>query len=380
MNEGPDLLKRLRVLTLNVWVNNARENSKNQIRSIRELNPDVIFLQEVFHIDVLEAYRTGFPDYHLVAFHRAHNVAAVIAVVALYLLVAAFFAAAILLVEKLTTNDIWRAIWTVSIPVMMAIYARFVRHHWTIAFLTGNRTGLALLLRRDLVDVQESQCVVYSRAGHVGDLLNILRPRGFISVVARLKLPGTRCSLPVRFVTTHLNQPLEQSLGDGRHRQVKEVFNRCLQNQEFLVLGGDFNATPPGTNNGSDCNTYRDLTHELSDAWADTNPSDPMRDGLTWDQEENHMSVSPLNALWWGSALIRWRCDYIFWRHQKGAANEVPTKYKTVSPPPLCDKPAATEEAQDCKVSLQACSLAFTGDAAVSDHYGVHAVFDIMKA
>lgn len=343
------------VLTLNVWVNRAREYVDRQIQGIRELAPDVICLQEVFHLDVLEAYRSAFPDYCLVAFGRAHNFSAVVALIAIMLAVAATFAGSVWLVEKFTSG-MWRIAWLVIVPIMIVCYSRLIRHHWTVAFLTGNRTGLVMLVRRDAFELKEHSCVMFSRCGHAADFLNVLRPRGFIHVTCGLRLPGYSDPLKLRLVTTHLNQPLEQALGDGRHRQVKEIFDKCLHDDELCLLGVDLNATPPGTKGGSDCKTYADATLEMQDAWAATNPSDPERDGLTWDQIENPMTLGPINRLFYGNAS-RWRCDYIFWRHRKG---------KTSRP-----------DMADIQVSVRSCDMVFTGQEAVSDHFGVHCVFDI---
>eukprot|EP00928_Gymnodinium_smaydae_P014666 TRINITY_DN153_c0_g2_i1.p1 TRINITY_DN153_c0_g2~~TRINITY_DN153_c0_g2_i1.p1 ORF type:complete len:556 (+),score=111.89 TRINITY_DN153_c0_g2_i1:162-1829(+) len=364
-SDEPGVLRKLSVLTLNVWVNQVRDNIERQIHSIRELAPDVICLQEVFHLDVLDAYRSGFPDYTLVAFGRAHNLSALVALLAIIFFVAGIFSGAVWAVETFITDTRWRMIWTIAVPVMMVLYSRLIRHHWTIAFLTGNRTGLVLLVRNDMIDIKEKQCVPYSRAGHAADLLNILRPRGFLSVSGSVRLPPGYNPLPVRLITTHLNQPLEQALGDGRHRQVKEVFHNCIHPGELLILGCDLNATPPGTRQGSDCNTYADVTQELSDAWAAVNPSDPQRDGLTWDQSVNKLTSSKLNQLLYGFDLIRWRCDYIFWRHDRNAQAE-PAPEKGVQ--------------KDVTVNLRSCNMVFTGDQVVSDHFGVYACYDIRAA
>eukprot|EP00927_Polykrikos_kofoidii_P032807 TRINITY_DN2782_c0_g2_i1.p1 TRINITY_DN2782_c0_g2~~TRINITY_DN2782_c0_g2_i1.p1 ORF type:complete len:589 (-),score=84.35 TRINITY_DN2782_c0_g2_i1:64-1830(-) len=349
------VLRNISVLTLNVWVNRARENVERQIHGIRELAPDVICLQEVFHIDVLEAYRTAFPDYCIVAFGRAQNFAAMIALVAIIVVVAAVFAGSVWLVEKFTSSDMWRISWMMLVPIMIVCYSRLIRHHWTIAFLTGNRTGLVLLVRREAFELKEQSCVMYSRNGHAADFLNVLRPRGFIQVTCGLRLPGYPDPLKLRLVTTHLNQPLEQALGDGRHRQVKEVFQKCHQDDELCLLGCDLNATPPGTKGGSDCQTYEDVISEMSDAWAATNPSDPQRDGLTWDQIENPMCLGPINRLFYGKAS-RWRCDYIFSRYKQ-------SKEKRNQP--------------SFDVNIRSCEMVFTHQEAVSDHFGVYAVFDV---
>lgn len=362
-NPKQTLYGRLSVLTLNVYVNHVRQVAQLQIRKIRYLNPDVVCLQEVFDLDVLEAYRRAFPDYLLVAFGRAHNFSALLALTALMLALSTLFSGVILIFEKLLHGR-WRVVWLFACPTVMIMYSRLIRHHWTIAFLTGNRTGLAMLVRRDAVDVdiKAIRCQKFSRVGHAADLLNLLRPRGFLSVTGQLRLNGCPEPVRVRLVNTHLNQPLDQALGDGRHRQVKEILSSCLQDDELLVLSGDLNATPPGTNKGTECKTYEYLAEHLTDSWAASNPSDPSRDGLTWDMKENPLAASPVTKAFYGSFLLRWRCDYIFWRRSMTSK--------------ISEEIAEADKGR-VSVDLQSCNLVFTGPRAVSDHYGVHAVFEV---
>lgn len=373
----PGVLQKLTVLTLNVWVNRARENSQAQIRKIRELSPVVICLQECFHMDVVESYRRGFPDYKLIAFGRAHNWSAVLAVVGIFILLASFFAGLVLLGEYATDDALWRTVWMITLPVMILCYARLVRHHWSVAFLTGNRTGLAMLVKRDVVELDDCQCLFFSREGHAADVLNLLRPRGFISCSGRLKLPGGHAPLRVRLVTTHLNQPLEQSLGDGRHRQVEEVLKACVKEDELLIIGADLNATPPGTKHGSNCSTYKDVIAQMDDAWLTSNMLASESDGFTWDQDCNPSSVSPINKLFYGTENIRWRCDYIFWRHRWGSA-PLPHDEEGAFPPAEPSTPTKQRAIQrGVCVKVKACTTVFK-EQFVSDHFGVFAVFDVV--
>lgn len=371
------VLRQLTVLTLNVWVNKARENSRLQIKRIRELSPDVICLQECFHMDVVQAYRHGFPDYKLVAFGRAHNCSAVFAVLAIFIFLASFFAGIVLLGEHAIDDAKWRTAWMLTLPVMVLCYAKLVRHHWSLAFLTGNRTGLVMLVKRDTVELDNCECTFFSREGNAADVLNLLRPRGFISCSGTIKLPGLHAPLRVRLVTTHLNQPLEQALGDGRHRQVSEVLKACIRDDELLVIGADLNATPPGTKQGSNCSTYNEVVAQVGDAWLDApNSCATQCEGFTWDQEANPCSVSPINNLFYGTQSIRWRCDYIFWLHRCGSALlRQPEGLETVAAE--CLPTAATKSIQPAVfVKVKACTTVFK-EQFVSDHFGVHAVFEI---
>jgi len=378
--KDPTLKRRLTVLTLNIWMDYCRENCERQIDAIRDLAPDVICLQEVFHLDVLEAYRTAFPDYCFVAFGRAHNASAVAFFCFLMCSTAACFSGAVWAVEKYVTDGMWKTVWLIAVPMMFAAYSHLIRHNKCVAFLTGNRTGLAMLVKKETVEIKERQCVPFTREGHAADWLNIFRPRGYISVVGLVRLPGELEALKVRFVTTHLNQPLEQALGDGRHRQIKEVFQRSLQEDEFCVFGCDLNATPPGTENGSACNSYSDVVAEMTDAWSEVNPSDPNRDGLTWDQSGNPMTKTILNKVFYGVETIRWRCDYIFWRLSTGSPFGATAADRREDGPAdgPDDVPAQAEKGtKNAAVKMRTCDLVFAGKEAVSDHYGVHAVFDV---
>lgn len=258
----------------------------------------------------------------------------------------------------------------------MVMYSRFIRHHGHIAFLTGNRTGLAMLVRRSLMDIDEKnvRCVAFSREGHAADVLNILRPRGLISVPGLLHLRAGEPPVRVRFGTTHLNQPVEQALGDGRHKQVEEVFAHCVNDDELFILGCDLNATPPGTTLGSDCQTYSDMTARLSDAWTVANPSDPTRDGLTWDLQENKMWTSNWSRIFYGSGVFRWRCDYIFWR-KPAHGDRAPRKHGLES-----ETSDRLQRSSELTFAVRSCDVVFAGPDAVSDHFGVHAVFELCAA
>lgn len=381
-HDDADCLGSLSVLTLNVWVNKVQENLEKQIHGIRELEPDVICLQEVFHLDVLEAYRAAFPGYRFIAFGRGHTITALTAQMFIMICLATTFSALIAAVEYVTHGK-WRITWLIVGPVVILLYLRIVRHHWFIAFLTGNRTGLAMLVRSDRVELNDKkvECIPFARKALAADQLNLLRPRGFISAPGKLPLREGR-HIPVRFCTTHLNQPLEQRIGEGRHRQVRQVLDHCVRDNEFLVLGCDLNATPPGTLHGTDCQSYNDVCKELTDAWVDVNPSDPCRDGLTWDQKENPMCTSIMNNFFYGSDRLRWRCDYIFWRYQSESYRAVQDAIVEDHRRTAAEKKIRTcvTEPVEVQCTVRACHVVFTGQEAVSDHFGVFTIFDIKEA
>jgi len=354
-----DVLGTLKVLTLNVWVKDARTRMKEQVRGIRRLDPDVICLQEVFDAGVLYQYGHAFPDYELVAFGKTCTSCAAVTLITGM----ALGTAVVCLVTNLLLmlfSGIISLEWLLIQPLAVLVVFLVTRHHFFFVFLWGNKTGLAMLVRRSAIDVDLDQkpCQVFSPLGHAEDFLNILRPRGYISVPGRLRLRGTlRRTLNINLMTTHLNQPVVQPRGAGRHRQVQEIVDRSTEDscKGLTVVGCDLNATPPGTQGGTSCNTYRAMAEHFSDAWAGVHSND-VGQGLTWDQKENPLCISALNSLFWGIKTLRWRCDYVFWRYQQ------------------------EPDLEDIVVSVRSCDMVFTGGDAVSDHYGIFAVFEVRSA
>jgi len=353
------LLARLSVLTLNVWVKDARMRIKDQLDGIRRLDPDVICLQEVFDAGVLLQYGHAFPDYELVAFGKTCTSCAAVTLIMGMCLGAALVWVTVSMLLLLCSGTLrWEWLMLHPLAVLFAFLA--TRHHFFFVFLWGNKTGLAMLVRRSAIelDLDHKPCHVFSPLGHTEDFLNVLRPRGYILVPGKLTLRGRRRdSVSVSLMTTHLNQPIWQPRGVGRHRQVQELVDRLTEDacKGLVVVGCDLNATPPGTRGGTSCNTYRSITDHLSDAWLETHSND-LGKGLTWDQQENPLCISSLNKVFWGLKTLRWRCDYVFWR---------------------CAREPGFE---DLSVSVRSCDMVFTGADAVSDHYGVHAIFEIRGA
>lgn len=354
-------LGQVSVLTLNVWVNRAETNVCAQIEGIRKYSPDIICLQEVFSVPVLKAYQKAFPEYEFVAFGRGFTCLGTLAFTALLLIPATVFAlmASALLYLVSTIETVWLPL--LAWPPCLLMHMHFFRKHYFWPFLVGNLTGLALMVRKDETRLSKltAKCTKFSYPlGHAEDFLNSLRPRGLLTVSGQIQLRGREETFPIHIATTHLNQPPAQSPGAGRHQQVKEICESFLKPGDggLILLGADLNASPPGTDSGTQCSTYEEITRHLSDAWCATNPSDPNADGLTWDQKENPMCQSAMNSLFYGTRPLRWRCDYLLWGHR----------------PTAC--------AKDVKVSVKSCDMVFVGDAAVSDHYGVLAVLDISEA
>lgn len=348
-----DVLGSLKVLTLNVWVKDARARMKEQVQGIRRLDPDVICLQEVFDAGVLHQYGHAFPDYELVAFGKACTSCAAVTLITGMALGAAIVWAITNVVIMLVSGII-RLEWLLIQPLAVLVVFLVTRHHFFFVFLWGNKTGLAMLVRRSTieVDLDQKPCQAFSPLGHADDFLNILRPRGYILVPGKLRLRGSmRRTLDVNLMTTHLNQPLVQSRGGGRHRQVQEIVDRLTDDscKGLTVVGCDLNATPPGTQGGTSCNTYRAMAEHFSDAWDGVHSND-VGSGLTWDQKENPLCISSLNSFFFGIKMLRWRCDYVFWR---------------------------CSQEPDMVVSVRSCDMVFTGGDAVSDHYGIFSVFEV---
>merc|ERR1719401_2951590 len=100
-----------------------------------------------------------------------------------------------------------------------------------MAFLTGNKTGLAMLIRKKKVELHVGNPVIFSRQALEQDFLNWMRPRGFLLARGRLMIKGWRAFMPVRVISTHLNQPPQQHGLKGRHLQVEELMSCWSQHQ-----------------------------------------------------------------------------------------------------------------------------------------------------
>lgn len=396
LEDRGDALGSFSVLTVNIWAKRAPVLVHAQIQAIRKHNPDVICLQEAFHMCVIDAYRAAFPDYYLICFGVEWTpVATFLIVVGLLVLSSILFFSLIAVtymcgMQRMEWWIIDHPRWILLLTTCLSVIGVLFKNHYFVAFLIGNKTGLAMLVRRDLLKDYEHSCVLFSYPwGHAADFLNSMRPRGFLFATGCLRLKNGD-DFRVRFATTHLNQPPDQPLAVGRHRQVNELLEAGLRDDELFVLGADLNATPPGTIEGTNCSTYVDLTRHLSDAWVETNASDPNEDGLTWDQAENPKCLSPLNTFFYGGRALRWRCDFILWRqHRAEVTSTGTTGTPTSSSSGSCGIRVAKDASfsksaekgkanrSDLLTTVQSCRMVFSGDDAVSDHHGVLAVYQI---
>eukprot|EP00927_Polykrikos_kofoidii_P009703 TRINITY_DN14063_c0_g1_i1.p1 TRINITY_DN14063_c0_g1~~TRINITY_DN14063_c0_g1_i1.p1 ORF type:complete len:461 (-),score=52.23 TRINITY_DN14063_c0_g1_i1:46-1428(-) len=354
----PASLNELSVLTLNVWVIGAVANLPSQVTCVREKNPDIILLQEAFHMTVVDGYRHAFPDYDLVAFGRNLTPVATfgcflfLSVGSTILFVPTIMVLFVSGTPSLRTWYVWFIVWLLC----FFLATMYNRYHYYTAFLMGNVTGMVMLVRKHKFDGVSTTCATFSYEALQEDFLNGFRPRGYLTITAELKDQSEGPPLKVRVATTHLNQPPQQPPNKGRHLQVRELFSSCLHDDELFILGADLNATPPGTLRGTQCNTYVDMTSELTDAWLQKNGENERDFGYTWDQAGNPMCRSATNAIFYGTERLQWRCDYVMWRHRP--------------------KRAASNSRS---VKLRSCELVFKDEEAVSDHFGIFAVFDIYR-
>merc|ERR1712136_545732 len=129
----------------NVWVNKAQENIHRQVVGIRKLKPDVICLQEVFHIGVLEGYRANFPDYHLMAFGKGFSFNATAILLICYIILSGMVWAWLVWVLLRVSGHFMKE-WLLLIPFSTLIVFWWTRKNYLYPFLLGNRTGLVLLV------------------------------------------------------------------------------------------------------------------------------------------------------------------------------------------------------------------------------------------
>lgn len=325
----PPLHNELRVLTLNVWMLEAPTRRNQQVAAIRKLNPDIVCLQEAFSMRLINAFRKAFSaEYEMVRFRGRCSIGAIMVVALFYsIIVAPWFALAAFGINRVKIGAI------ASLVICALIL--LCNPGEVTAFLCGNRTGLLLLVRRDRIIGLDTSAHFFQEWKL--DYLNLLRPRGFLCATGALR--SSSGDLPFQVLTSHLDQQPDQPKGRGRFMQSKELMEQVSSFDGLTVLAGDLNFDE---SEGGDAGPYRVITEQMEDAWDGND--DP---GITWDQIQNPLCQHPVSEFAYGAASQH-RYDYVFWR-QKGRGRAV----------------------------RRSCEVVFKDAEAMSDHYGVLAVFEV---
>ena len=272
---------------------------QRQLRAVAARLPDVLALQELHHCPLGDAYAAAFPTHALHRDRRCNPAGALVLALAL-LLLGAFVAGVARAAGALCGAAAAAAVAAALLSEALAV---------PIAFLTGRtRGGLGLLLRRGRLAARASETVTF--ATQTGDILNLLKPRGFQQVLVELlpaRAEGAAEGAPPRLL---LLLHTHASLGTGaagealRQAQLRELAaaaspagvaallaragltGRCQPEDVPALVVGDFNAE-------WDSAGVQGSLGAMVDAWGAA--WDGQGPGATWDNERNALTRGVLN-------------------------------------------------------------------------------------
>lgn len=218
-----------------------------QIAALRELDPDIVCLQELYCEKSFAALRSAFPDYDVrrdpgmqdedeSGVHpRRRRRRCSLAELGLVVWVA-FFVAAWSYTRRPSILPLAAAafLWAGAFMVRP-------RNSGLLAWMRNRGTGLGIMVRRTRACVIEHWVEPFER--QEGDPLNLVAPRGFTRTMIALNTSCWCGPAPAFVFNTHLN-----ALGTEKQRaaQAKELAReiRRVSPAARLVVCGDFNETP----------------------------------------------------------------------------------------------------------------------------------------
>jgi len=326
---------------------------RTQVQGILKLRPDVVALQEVYSVGLLEAYREGLPDYDIVTVAAGAEPGTgrgyrgpllllgihALGTLAWLALLSCTPAAAYGLLARALVAAACAAAVTLALATQTAV---------AYVFLTGGIVGaVATAYRREAFEIDESAqrsgCYAKLFDRQRGDVLNLLRPRGYLATALRRKRPRPAAGAgeaPMWIINLHTN-----AMGDVRHRVAQaEELVRASAELGGAVLCGDFNSD-------GDSQSALDIwlilkTHSDACEVLPTSPRFPGSPKQTW-RRQNPRSEGMLLA-------PDMRCDYVFLPRQR-------------------PRSAALRAAKTQVVLDEPFTPSKTGDAlqSLSDHYGL---------
>eukprot|EP01048_Picozoa_sp_COSAG05_P016632 COSAG05_NODE_2169_length_3442_cov_5.100808_1_plen_510_part_00 len=251
---------------------NGRLN--NQLRRLHDISPDVLCLQEVHTVELCKIYSRFFQDTHEAFYSTAPagdedhasacwilSVGVAIAVLAV---ISAIGAAVLSLGCSLLGVRVAGPGYTLAAAAHIAGWFVLLRESPWLCFLLGTTSPTQITLwRRDKLQCVEARATLFSQ--QEGDWMNVLRPRGYLSV--QLERVDNGCTFWV--INAHTNafptvpreagqlcpsmMPIEcqlreaQSLELTKHarslRAMSERSGKAIEANSVLLVG-DFNATP----------------------------------------------------------------------------------------------------------------------------------------
>jgi endonuclease/exonuclease/phosphatase family metal-dependent hydrolase len=224
-----------------------------QIHALRELNPDIMCLQELYCRESFLALRRAFPDYNVLCDpgmencdEHGHPRRRSVNASWLGLIVTAVY-----------VGVIWSFSWrpallpfAAALALWCAAFLVLPRRSGLLAWLRNRGTGLAIMVRRSRAIVVD-HCV-QQFASQSGDPLNLIAKRGYSRTMIALE-SACKCGPGLAVVfNTHLN-----ALGsaENRAKQARELALeiRRLKSAARIVVCGDFNEAPAWKSGVREC-------------------------------------------------------------------------------------------------------------------------------
>lgn len=336
----------LSIVTLNVYpgspvpfVNGLAGSCRlpRMILQLRELDPDVICLQELFCSSSRKEICSGLAEYKMYAPpHAKTPTSQTIKACALVLWTTPVALSVYMIVSGSTA---WRLFVAVACS-LLAIWLCW--QSAIIQWIVCDDSGLVMLWRRERLHAKSTQQHKFEH--QLGDAMNVISPRAYQSIeFSSTCVPGFVCTV----TNTHLN-----ALGNDQ--------NRCAQIQELLhgvsgsvavahamVVCGDMNARPE----------EQSVSMMLAAGFKDCGALA----GNTWDESTNDLCAGTMR-------VPAGRFDYIFAAyHTESLANREE---------PLLVEPTGTSHTHLYNICMEECQVVLDVQP-VSDHFGIHTVFRI---
>ena len=332
--EAPGLV----VVTLNVFPGSplpfvkglaGSRRLSHMIRQLRQLDPDVVCLQELFCTLSRDQICSAMPEYAMYSPPHAKTQASR----AIKAGTAVLWTAPVALCAYNIVSG--STAWRIFVGASCALAALWLCWRSAIIqWIACGSSGLAVMWHRERLRARNTQ---QDRFGHqLGDAMNCIIPRGYQRIeLESTHAPGFGCTV----LNTHLN-----ALGNDQHRdtQVLELLEAASGRGAdtcATIVCGDMNARPHA---GS-------ISRIRAAGYADCG----VLAGHTWDESKNSLCAGAMR-------VPAGRFDYIFSRCH--ASNREHTR-------PGRARPAGVQGIRllDCRVVLD--------NPSVSDHFGVCAVF-----